>query len=43
MGMTVAPLPGGDPIEPGHAANLVLKETELGPVVRIMRDGHWLP
>jgi hypothetical protein len=43
MGMTVAPLPGGDPIEPGHVANLVLKETELGPVVRIMRDGRWLP
>jgi hypothetical protein len=43
LGMTVAPLPGGDAIEPGHAANLALKETELGPVVRVMRDGHWLP
>jgi hypothetical protein len=43
LGMTIAPPPGGAPIESGHAANLVLKETEQGPVVRIMRDGHWLP
>ena len=42
LGMTVAPIPDGSPIEPGRPANLVLKETELGPVVRIMRDGRWL-
>jgi hypothetical protein len=43
LGMTVGPLPGGAPIEPGQPANLALKETELGPVVRMMRDGRWLP
>ena len=43
IGMTVVPLPGGDPIEPGRAANLVFKQTEQGPVVRTMHDGRWLP
>lgn len=37
LGMTIEPLPGGDPIEPGHPANLVLK----GERERIMRGGVW--
>ena len=43
LGMTVEPAPGGAPIEAGRPANLVLKLTDLGPVVRTMRDGRWLP
>jgi hypothetical protein len=37
LGMTIEPLPAGDPIEPGRAANLVLK----GAHDRIMRGGVW--
>ncbi len=37
LGMTIEPLPGGDPIEPGHAANLVLKSDHD----RVMRNGVW--
>src|SRR5258708_38074276 len=33
LGMTLEPLPGGDPIEPGRPANLVLKNSTQ----RIMR------
>lgn len=38
MGMTIEPIPGGDPIETGRAANLVLK----GDHERIMRSGSWV-
>jgi hypothetical protein len=38
LGMTIEPLPGGDPIEPGRAANLILK----GAHDRIMRGGVWV-
>jgi len=37
LGMTIEPVPGGEPIEPGRAANLVLK----GVHERIMRAGVW--
>jgi hypothetical protein len=36
IGMTLEPDP--DPIEPGHAANLILK----GPIARKMHNGEWL-
>ena len=39
LGMTVEPVPGGDPIEAGRPANLVLK----GPTDRYMRNGEWVP
>jgi hypothetical protein len=39
LGMTVEPVPGGDPVEAGRSANLVLK----GPVDRYMRNGEWVP
>lgn len=39
MGMTVEPLPGGGPIEPGKPANLVLK----GSTDRVMKAGEWVP
>ena len=38
LGMTIEPIPGGDPIEPGRAANLVLK----GATERVMRNGEWV-
>jgi hypothetical protein len=38
-GMTIEPVPGGDPIEAGKPANLVLK----GPTDRVMRNGEWVP
>jgi hypothetical protein len=39
LGMTIQPIPGGDPIEAGRAANLVLKgATEA----RVMRNGKWV-
>jgi hypothetical protein len=38
LGMVVEPVPGGDPIEPGRPANLILK----GPTERIMRNGEWI-
>jgi hypothetical protein len=39
MGMTIEPVPGGDPIEAGRPANLVLR----GTTVRMMRNGEWVP
>jgi hypothetical protein len=39
LGMTVEPEPGGDPIEPGRAANLILK----GSTERKMHNGEWIP
>jgi hypothetical protein len=38
LGMTIQPVPGGDPIEPGQPANLVLK----GTTERVMRNGEWV-
>jgi hypothetical protein len=38
IGMTIEPEPGGSPIEPGRAANLVLK----GPTERKMLNGEWV-
>ena len=38
LGMTIEPVPGGDPIEPGRPANLVLK----GAHDRVMRNGVWV-
>jgi len=37
-GMTVAPAPGGGPIDAGQPANLVLS----GTTNRVMRDGQWV-
>jgi hypothetical protein len=37
-GMTLEPAAGGDSIEPGHAANLILK----GATERQMHDGEWV-
>ena len=37
IGMTIEP--DGDSIEPGHAANLILK----GATERKMRNGEWIP
>ena len=39
IGMTIEPEPGSGPIEPGRAANLVLK----GANERKMHDGEWVP
>jgi hypothetical protein len=39
MGMTVEPLPGGGPIEPGKPADLILK----GSKDRMMKAGEWVP
>lgn len=38
LGMTIEPLPGGEPIEPGRPANLALK----GEHERVMRAGVWV-
>src|SRR5580658_7073014 len=40
LGMTIEPLPGGEPIESGRAANLVLKDPAHNSA-RIMRGGVW--
>jgi len=37
-GMTIEPLPGGEPIEPGKPANLILR----GSTERVMRNGEWV-
>ena len=37
-GMTIEPVPGGNPIEVGRPANLVLK----GDHERVMRSGAWV-
>jgi len=37
LGMTIEPVPGGGPIDPGQPANLVMK----GPTERTMRNGEW--
>jgi|SRR5690348_14376848 len=39
-GMTVEPVPGGNPIQTGQPANLVLKG---GDKDRVMRNGEWVP
>jgi hypothetical protein len=39
MGMTIEPVPGGEPIEAGRPANLMLK----GSTTRTMRNGKWIP
>jgi len=39
LGMTLSPVPGGDPIEAGRAANLVL---EGNGSRREMRNGTWV-
>ena len=39
LGMTISPLPGGTPIEPGQPANLVL---EGNGTHREMRNGAWV-
>ena len=38
LGMTIEPEPGGDPIEPGRPANLILK----GSTDRKMHNGEWV-
>jgi hypothetical protein len=38
LGMTIRPIAGGDPIEPGRAANLILKNDHE----RVMRNGMWV-
>ena len=38
LGMSVEPEPGGDPIEPGRPANLILK----GATERKMHNGEWV-
>lgn len=39
IGMTIEPLPGGTPIEPGKPADLILK----GNPDRKMKAGEWVP
>ena len=39
LGMTIEPVPGGEPIEAGRPADLVLK----GAKDRFMRNGEWVP
>jgi len=38
LGSTIEPLPGGEPIEPGQPADLILK----GAAQRVMRRGEWV-
>lgn len=38
IGMTIEPVPGGNPIEPSRAANLILK----GSTERKMQNGEWI-
>jgi hypothetical protein len=38
IGMTIEPEPGGNPIEPGRPANLILK----GASERKMHNGKWI-
>jgi|SRR5579863_4915272 len=43
LGMTIEPAPGGEPIESGRAANLILKggaDSSVGE--RVMRAGVWV-
>jgi hypothetical protein len=43
IGMTIEAAPGGAPIEPGQAANLVLKGSPgQGLTDRVMRNGEWV-
>ena len=42
LGMTIEPLPGGNPIEPGQPANLLLKSDSPKGEVRTMRQGDWV-
>jgi hypothetical protein len=42
LGMTIEPVPGGEPIEPGRPANLVLKGGASRATDRIMRGGTWV-
>jgi hypothetical protein len=43
LGMTIQSIPGGDPIEPGRPANLVLKNgSEKETAERVMRNGVWV-
>jgi len=43
LGMTIEPIPGGDPIEPGRPANLVLKNGSANETAeRVMRNGVWV-
>jgi hypothetical protein len=39
LGLTIESVSGGEPIEPGRPANLILK----GSTDRTMRDGNWVP
>jgi hypothetical protein len=43
LGMTIEPVPGGEPIEPGRPADLVLKGDTASKVnPRLMRGGAWV-
>lgn len=43
LGMTIQPVPGGPPLEPGRPADLILKvPAEKGAIEREMRDGEWI-
>jgi hypothetical protein len=39
LGLTISPVPGGEAIEPGHAANLLLVGAGS---LREMRNGEWV-
>lgn len=42
LGMTIQPLPGGEPIEPGRPANLVLRAgAGSSALERVMHAGVW--
>ena len=42
LGMSIEPAPGGEPIEAGRAANLILKSSQAGTPDRVMRNGQWV-
>jgi hypothetical protein len=42
LGKIVQPAPGGDPIEPGRPANLVLRDSSTGSIEASMRNGEWV-
>jgi hypothetical protein len=43
LGMTIDPLPGGEPIESGRAADLILKGDAASRAgARVMRGGVWV-
>lgn len=48
LGMTIEPVPGGQPIEPGRPADLVMKPNapasgqSAPPAERVMRGGEWV-